>query len=92
MLRVTIELVSANTGQTTKIGEMHIANRGTGTALLGNYAARVLRKNSWPKDRGALWNQGKETRTGIVSGYQRQAHAVWRLVLRALRSCYPEEN
>jgi hypothetical protein len=92
MLRVTIELVSAVTGKTSKIGEMHIANTGIGTQTLGNYVARVLRKNSWPNKRGALWNQGSETRTGSVTGYRRHDHVVWRLVLRALRSCYPEEN
>lgn len=92
MLRVTIELVSANTGKTTKIGQMLIANTGTGTPTRGNYIARVLRKNSWPKDGEAFWNSGKVDRACRVENYPRKALVVWRLVARSLLGCYPEEK
>jgi hypothetical protein len=90
VLVIKIELHSAITGAVTEIGRMNLANDGHGTAELGHYKAQVLRRgNSEP---GWEENKNKITRTGAVDNYPRQAYNVWRLVLRALKSAFPEEN
>ena len=37
MIKVTIELISAISKETQKLGEIHIVNDGTGTEHQGNY-------------------------------------------------------
>jgi hypothetical protein len=34
----------------------------------------------------------RPTRTGWVKGFPRKSYSVWRLVLRGLKSCFPEEK
>lgn len=90
MLVVKIELHSALDHTVTEIGRMNIANDGHGTNTIGHYKAQVLRRGS--TDPG--WEDRKShiTRTGAVDNYPRQSYNVWRLVLRALKSAFPEEK
>jgi hypothetical protein len=89
MLVIKIELHSAITGRVTEIGRMNIANDGNGTHSIGHYKAQVLRRgNTTP---GWETNEKRITRRGAVDNYPRQAYNVWRLVLRALKSAFPEE-
>lgn len=81
MLIVKIELHSAITGEVSEIGRLHICNIG-GTAKRGDYEAGVLRRGG----------KGRYTRTGKVSNYPRLSYNVWRLVIRSLLSCFPEEK
>lgn len=103
MLRVTIELLSAVTGRTSKLGTMYIANDGTGSIDRGNYTAAVQSKpnadanpprdlynlEGWSTD--AIARHPKAARAGKVSDYARQAYNVWRLVARACLATFPEE-
>ena len=64
-----------------ELGRMLIDNIG-GTRDRGDYRVRVLRKGS--KD--------KVMRTGEVKDYPRLSYNIWRLICRALKSTFPEEN
>lgn len=84
MIRVTIELISANTGKTTVLGRMNITNDGTGTKKRGNY-------------NGMLWRHmgkghSRAGRTGRVENFPRESYVVWRLIYRMLRAMFPEEK
>lgn len=82
MLIIKIELLSAITGKTEELGRMHICNRGdSGRKDRGNYKVEVFKKGS----RTVM-------RTGNVENYARFSYNVWRLVLRALKSAFPEEK
>lgn len=88
MIVVKIELHSAITGKVEEIGRTVIWNEGTGTAKRGNYGAKVIRRgvmNSHPKASDVV-------RTGAVDDYPRLSYNIWRLVIRALLSCFPEEK
>lgn len=99
MIVVKIEMVSARTGETTEIGRMYLANVG-GTVKRGDYKAAVCRRGStvppaefYPNEAMAKRAKApKATRHGDVEDYPRMSYNVWRLVLRALRSCFPEEK
>lgn len=88
MIVVKIELHSAITGKIKKIGEMRISNIG-GTKRRGDYAAKVARRGSWP---GWYNDPSKFMREGSVKNYPRLSYNVWRLVIRSLLSCFPEEH
>lgn len=91
MIKVTIELESAVTGETTKIGQMHIWNRGTHKdPKLGNYGVAVCRKGHFNVPFGHP--PEAVSRTGEVTNYPRLAYNVWRLIARALKSAFPEES
>ena len=90
MIKVTIELESAITGKTTKIGQMHIWNRGGGTADIGDYGVAVCRRGSFDVPFGQI--PKATTRTGEVLNYPRLSYNVWRLIARALLSAFPEER
>jgi hypothetical protein len=87
MLVVTIDLVSARTGERSMLGRMFVCNEGTGTPERGNYTVEVCRKGSaMPSGLG-----GHTQRTGEVKSFPRKSYNVWRLISRALLSAFPEE-
>lgn len=88
MLVIKIELHSAVTRKVTTIGQMIIANTG-GTKDRGEYTAKVAHKND-VNNLGANFN--RPLREGTVINYPRLSYNVWRLVVRALLSAFPEEN
>ena len=83
MITVTIHLKSAITGRVTEIGYLEICNTGDHPdhPRRGNYTAKVFRRGT-----------RKGLRSGFVKNYPKQAYNVWRLVLRALKSAFPEER
>lgn len=83
MLVVRIELHHARfPGKVTELGRMIIGNDGSSEdPRRGNYTVRVLRKGF-----------RSVQRYGAVAGFPRKSHNVWRLVLRALASAFPEEK
>lgn len=89
MIKVKVVLESAITGKETLIGEMTIANVG-GTKDLGNYAVAVARKGKWSEGFGRMIQN--PLRKGRVDNYPRLSYNVWRLITRALRSAFPEED
>lgn len=79
MIIVTVELLSANTGQKQQIARMHICNDGEGSAKVGNYTGETFRG----RDEIAL-SAGKVNRRGRVDDYRRLDLHVWNLVARML--------
>ena len=85
---VKIELHSARTGCVELLGTTIISNAG-GSHTRGDYDVRVGHK----KDAGAHEDVYKRPlRTGSVKNYPRLSYNVWRLVIRALKSAFPEEK
>jgi hypothetical protein len=76
-----------------EIGRTFIYNAG-GTLTRANYEVRVCRKGGLNKAPSVSDLHSGEgfARTGRVEGYPRLSYNVWRLILRALRSCFPEEK
>lgn len=90
MIKVTIELESAVTGKTTKIGQMHIFNEGNSLdPKIGNYKVAVCRGGKFDVPFGAVPRH--IIRHGKVTNYPRLSMNVWRLIARALKSAFPEE-
>ena len=87
MIRVTIEKIKHGTGAPEVIGVMEIANDATGTQTRGNYNARVLRRGTHYCDMVK-----PVQRTGRVKDFPRLSYSVWRLVMRCLKSAFPEEQ
>jgi hypothetical protein len=73
---------------------MLIGNVG-GTTHRGDYDVKVLRRNDRPVNADPdfdAWDDAPVTREGTVKRYPRLSHNVWRLVVRALLSAFPEEK
>jgi hypothetical protein len=92
MISVTIKLHSALTGKTTILGRMYIWNKGRESAKNNkagryNYGVAVCRKGQ----HNHSFRKAKMTRTGNVDNYPSEALNVWRLIVRALLSAFPEE-
>jgi hypothetical protein len=88
VLVVKVELHSAITGKIKPLAQMIIANTG-GTEKRGNYVVKIAHQRQIG-DLRSNWHEPQ--REGIVENYPRVSYHVWRLVLRALRSTYPQEN
>lgn len=83
MLIVKVELHSAVTGQVQELGRAHICNV-SGGGRRRDYEVRVLRRGR-P-------HHSDPVRMGEVKNYPALSYNVWRLVIRALLSCFPEEG
>jgi hypothetical protein len=81
-----------NESKAREIGRTYIYNDG-GSLRRGNYEARVCRraKKFVHEPRKVLSGEGF-ARTGRVEDYPRLSYNIWRLVIRALRACFPEEK
>jgi len=65
-----------------ELGRMYVANTGElGNGKRGNYHVRLLRKGTTTVQR-----------EGNVDDFPRLSYSVWRLVLRAIKSVFPEEK
>lgn len=90
MIVVKVELHSAITKQVTLLGSAVIHNVGTSNnGKLGDYDVLVARKPD-AADLEKVFRQ--PLRCGGVRRYPRLAYNVWRLVIRALASAFPEER
>ena len=90
MIVVKVELHSAINGTVKELGRMIITNTG-GNLQRGNYVAKVGRKKASGDPVSLRSVYHKPQRTGTVDDYPRLSYSVWRLVSRAILSCYPEE-
>lgn len=92
MIVLKLELHSAVTGKVTEIGRTIIANDGNGSASRGNYICKVGRKqpDGTEYQNSKIWKD--PLRIGTVEDYPRLSYNVWRLVIRALKSAFPEEK
>ena len=87
MIVVKVELHSARDGEVTEIGRTVIANDGTGDRKRRNYDVAVGRRGDI-----SLRGVARPVRRGRVENYPAESYSVWRLVIRALRSAFPEER
>jgi len=80
-----------------EIGRMYIGNVG-GTDERGDYEVAVCRRGiqscPWPHgyDDDDTKKRPQPARIGEVKNYPRLSYSVWRLVMRALKSAFPEER
>lgn len=94
MIVVKVELwPKGHEEKAVELARVFLANDGTGTAKLGNYDVAVMRRG----EKRAPWRYGdgtgataKPIRTGRVEGHAKAAYPVLRLVVRAIRSMFPE--
>lgn len=90
MIVVKVELHSAITGQVRLLGSAIISNVGTTEdGKYGDYDVRVGRKPD-ATDLAKVFRQ--PLRHGSVKRHPRLAQNVWRLVLKAIASAFPEEK
>ena len=96
MIVITVQLVSANSPSRAEakiIGRAVIANDGdTFDPKVGDYDAYVGRRDprGFGPSIGAILS--KPLRTGRVENYPRLSLNMWRLVIRSLLACFPEER
>jgi len=80
-----------------EIGRCYIKKVGAGCAR-GDYEAAVCRRGvsacPWLHGDDDATDKRRPTpvRTGDVKNYPRLSYNVWRLVIRSLRACFPEEK
>ncbi len=72
MIVVKIELHSAVTHRVTTLGQINIANDGTGNGTHGNYDVRLIDKN------------GRVFKRGRVLRFPRVTRSIWTLLRLAL--------
>lgn len=75
-----------------ELGRTYIYNDGTGGGKRGNYEVRVCRKNKEGYDLTSREISAGEkcTRKARLENWPRNSYNVWRLILQALRSAFPE--
>lgn len=85
MIVVKIELWPYGSEEhAVSLGRSYIWNDGNGSKDRGNYGVSVCKKGSIDRT--------KPLRTGFVTDYPRLSYNVWRLIIRALKSAFPEEK
>jgi hypothetical protein len=82
VIRVTVELVSAISGETEHLGTAIIANDGKGTDTSGDYTVSLSTRG---------WN-ARPWKSGRVEGFPRKRLGGWDLLYRALREIVGERN
>ena len=89
MIVVKVELHSAVTKKITLLGQAIIDNIGTTPdGKKGDYRVRVGSKNKLELDQVAT----EYLREGKIKDFPRLSYNIWRLVIRALKSAFPEEK
>lgn len=75
------------------LGRAYVWNRGdVSDPNRANYGIAVARKSAIRSPYRDVVTGGKASRTGKVDDYPRLSYSVWRLIIRALTSCFPEEQ
>ena len=96
MIVVKIELWSARTRTKKLIGMTVISNDGTLLhAKRGNYDVAVANRASLRGEHETLTAAKaveNPVRRGRVEDFPKESYNIWRLVIRALRSAFPEEK
>lgn len=92
MITVKVEMwPGGDESRAREIGRMYIANVG-GDAQRGDYAVAVCRRGTDAIPQPIDPKGPKATRAGQVTRYPRLAYNMWRLITRALRASFPEED
>ncbi len=87
MIVVKVELWSAQSGRTRELFRMTLANDGSGgDGKRGSYDVTLFRRTKNQRLRR------DHLRKGRVEDFPRKSYHVGRLVLRALKSVFPEEK
>ncbi len=85
MIKVTIEFIEHGIGKPEKIGEIIIANDGTGTEDLGNYTAELMKTPKYAKGKG-VWKKSR------VTGFPRLVRGPYDLLYLALKNAVESRN
>lgn len=88
MIRVTVELLSARTGERTILGVMDICNKGNRPFgdKRGDYEGHLYRKGPFSgKNR-----YGNVLKRAEVLDFPRKSYPIWRLIHRMLGTMHPE--
>ena len=95
MIVVKVEMWPAtNFGVKRELMRMTISNDGTLTGKRGSYNAGIFRRKPY----GGVGVEGYKSaghdylRRGRVENFPKESYHVGRLVLRALKACFPEER
>ena len=92
MIVVKVELWPATKhGHKRELMRMTICNDGTLTAKRGSYKAGIFRRKGGMAA-GYRHYSHDYMRTGVVKNFPKESYHVGRLVLRALKACFPEER
>lgn len=75
-----------------ELGRAFIVNDGSGDRETGHYTVSVNRKGQTRVPSSIVPKGPRPFREGRVGPYPRLRYSVWRLVLRSLMSCFPEER
>ena len=78
MIRVRVELLSANTGEVTELARMHISNDGLATGA--NYRRGAYLGETFVGRSAAQLNRKTVSRLAVVEGWRRHDFHVWNLV------------
>lgn len=92
MIAIKVELWPfGDESRAKEIGRAYIANVG-GTHDRGDYEVAVCRRGTTKVPQPVNPEGPKPTRFGSVKNYPRLAYNMWRLIIRALRASFPEED
>jgi hypothetical protein len=88
VIKVTVELISANDGHTETLGQGIIYNDATGTWKRGNYQALFSRRGGFkrPKSATSAADQRNVWRSTDVKDFPRERYNVWFLLAEALKN------
>ena len=87
MIVIKVELWPGGRRKTRELFRMTLTNDGSlSDGLRGNYDVNLFRRTSDGVLRTGILRRGR------VEGFPRKSYHVGRLVLRALKSCFPEEK
>ena len=90
MIVVKVELHSAITREVSLLGQAVIANVGNSPdGKRRNYDVMVGRKGKCSLPTDVIANP---LRKGLIRNFPSESYNVWRLVIRALKSAFPEEK
>lgn len=85
MIRVTIEFIEHGVGTPEKIGEIIIANDGTGDNDSGNYITKLMKTPNYGKGKG-VWKRGR------VRGFPRRVLGAYDLLYLVLKNAVEGRN
>ena len=78
MIKITVEVIPFGVEKwKKKVGEMTIANDGTGSGSRGNYKYNMSTKNR-------IWRKGR------IEDFPRLSCSVWNLIYRVLRGVFKD--
>jgi len=92
LIRVTVELISANDGRRETLGVMDICNDGMGNQMRRHYDGFLYKKGKVDPKSLFFAGEDKAHRKGRVEDWPAESYVIWRLVLRMLISMFKDQE